>query len=644
MELRSDDESRLRAAVAIANVPTLLMVLVQLTGQRRWLDDRYRPQRARGLSDNDTGGLAPAVQDEIRTAATDAILAWREGAEPAIASPSEGLLVEMMSVAMGGEEIPPAYAPMIAAELGVGDRRTTTGDLAAGAPHPPGIEVLIIGAGISGICAGVRFQQAGIPFTILEQRDEVGGVWRDNRYPGAAVDTPNHLYEFSFAPYDWSQYFAGQHEIHAYLRHVAESFDLRRNIRFGTAVTEAVWHEDARRWHVRATGPGGSETEHHADVVITAVGAFNKPKVPRLPGREDFAGPSFHTAEWPDGLDVAGQRVAVIGTGASAMQVVPAIAERTQHLTIFQRSPQWIAPFEKFRTEVPDDVRYLLREVPLYRAWYRTRLAWVFNDRLHPSLQKDPSWAHPTRSINVVNDAHRRVLTRYIESELRDRADLLDRCVPDYPPFGKRMLLDNGWYRTVARNDVELVDLPVTEVRPDGVVSGDGRHHAADVLVWATGFDVVNFLAPIDIVGREGRRLHDEWDGDDARAYLGTVVPGFPNLFCLYGPNTQFGHGGSLITVLERQIDYLLALFRRMGQEGVGVVDVRPEVYADYNARIDAAHEQMVWTHEGMDTYYRNSKGRVVVNNPFRMVDYWQLTDRADLADYHVEHVALEKG
>jgi 4-hydroxyacetophenone monooxygenase len=645
-DLRINDDTTLREALTLANVPSLLMVLVQLTGERRWLDERYRPEKARGLSDNDTGGLPLEVQDEIRVAAFDAIRGWRGGEPVAIPAPSDGLLVEMMGATMG-ETVPPQYAPMIAAELGVdraeGVGATGSAAMAAGRA-PTGSEVAVIGAGISGICAGVRLKEAGIPFTIFEKNDDVGGVWLQNRYPGAAVDTPNHLYSFSFAPHDWSRYFAPQEEIRAYLRKVAEDFDLLPHIRFATEVTSARWDESGLSWTLTAVDDQGRELRHDATMVISAVGAFNKPKWPKVTGMDRFKGPTAHTARWPDDLDLTGKRVAVIGTGASAMQVVPAIAESTESLTVFQRSPQWIAPFEKFQQSIPEPVRVLLREVPLYYAWYRTRLAWVFNDRLHASLQKDPSWDHPNRSINEINDRHRRGLTRYIEGELGNRTDLLDKCVPDYPPFGKRMLLDNGWYRTVARDDVELIDESVVEVRADRVVSSSGEEFVVDVLVWATGFDVVNFLAPMEIIGRDGRRLHEQWNGDDARAYLGTAIPGFPNLFCLYGPNTQFGHGGSLITVMERQMDYLMALLTRMAEHDVEVVEVREEVHDEYNERIDRAHENMVWTHQGMDTYYRNSRGRVVVNNPFRMVDFWSFTEDADLSDYHTERAAVRAG
>lgn len=673
-KLSPEDEARLREAIASANIPTLLMVLVQLTGELRWLEDPYRPTRTRGLEDNDTAGLPEPLQKEIKEAAAEAIIAWRNGEPPAIPAPSQELLVDMMTVCMG-ETVPYEYAPMIAQELGVGHERTWVADGAGDefvrvddhgrpvtqygsgtsepgldpesrkhrpklpdmAPPPPGFEALIIGAGVSGLCAAVHFEENGIPYKILEKHDTVGGVWLENRYPGAGVDTPSHLYSFSFAPNDWTRYFAGQKEIQAYLERVADEFGIRQNIRFQREVVSATYDDDIQGWLVKAMKPDGTEETHRANVLISAVGAFNKPKLPNVRGLGTFEGPSVHTARWPEDLDLSGKRVAVIGVGASAMQTVPAIADAVGSMVIFQRSPQWAVPFEKFQKPVPEPIRFLLREVPLYYAWYRLRLAWVYNDKLYPSLQKDPGWPHQDRSLNPINDGHRRFFTRHMVSELGERQDLLPKVLPDYPPFGKRMLLDNGWFRTLTRENVELVVEGVKEVRPTGVVSESGKEYDADVLIWATGFDVVHFLAPMEVTGRSGRTIEEVWSGDDARAYLGTAIPDFPNFFCLYGPNTQFGHGGSLITVMERQMHYVMSVLAEMFARDIGVVEVRKDVHDQYNKKVDEAHENMVWTHPGMDTYYRNSRGRVVVNNPFRMVDYWKMTQHVDLDHYITE-------
>jgi len=628
-----DEQASWNDAVAIANIPTLLMMLVHMTGELFWLDDPYRPQRTRGLEDNDTGGLSDEEQDEIRAAAIAAIQAWKAGRPLAIERPSEELLLKMMAVSVG-QDVPDHYAPIIAHDLRQFDDKTDS------AAAPEGFNVIIIGAGVSGICAAHHLQEAGIEYTILERNHAVGGTWLENHYPGCGVDTPSYLYSFSFARADWSHYFSLRDELHGYLTRVADDLEIASSTRFDTEVVSAGYDAHTQEWVVETCSGDGSAASLRANVVISAVGAFNKPTIPDIPGAASFAGAAAHTARWPEGgIDLAGKRVAVVGTGASAMQLVPAIAEEVESVTVFQRSPQWAAPFEKFKTPIPDPIRLLLSEVPVYHDWYRIRLSWTFNDVIHPVLQKDPEWEHPDRSISARNDRHRQYFTEYIKTELGDRDDLLDHVLPDYPPYGKRMLMDNRWFRTLTRDNVHLVPEAVGEIRSDRIVTVSGDEHEADVLVWATGFDVIHFLAPMEIIGRSGTPLQERW-GDDARAYLGTVIPDVPNFFCLYGPNAQFGHGGSLITIMERQMHYVMTVLDQMFTAGIGSVEIDQEVHDAYNERVDSAHENMVWTHPGMDNYYRNSQGRVVAINPFRVVDFWAMTEQADLNEYQTEPMA----
>jgi 4-hydroxyacetophenone monooxygenase len=622
------DRAQFAEAVALANIPSLLMTLVQLTGETRWMDDPYRPKRGRGMSDNDSGGLPEARQLEIREAALEAILAWRAGRPVAIPVPSSELLVDMLTCAMG-ETVPAEYGPMIAAQLGL-----EVVEEHEPVQVPDGFEVLIIGAGVSGLCAAVNLQRAGIPFVVVEKSETVGGTWLDNRYPGAGVDTPNHLYSYSFVTYDWSKYFALRDELHSYLEHVADTFGLRPGIRFGTEVVSAAYEEATQTWAVTVRTADGAQETLHPNVVISGTGIFNPLKFPNIKGLDRFEGPAFHTAQWPTDLDLTGKRVAIIGNGASSMQVGPEIQNTVESLTIFQRSPQWAAPFEQFRKDVPEPVRFLLREVPFYQSWYRVRLGWTFNDRIHPALQKDPDWPHPERAMNAINDGHREYFTQYIVSEVGERTDLLERVVPTYPPFGKRMLMDNGWFRMLTNERVELVTDPIAEIGPDRIIMEDGTEHVADVLVIATGFDVLRFLTSFEARGRSGRTLREVWDDDDARAYLGLAVPDFPNLFILYGPNTQPGHGGSLIFVVEMQMRYIMSVLRQMLDRGIGAVECRRDVHDAYNEGVDRAHENMVWTHPGTQTYYRNPKGRVVVNFPYRNVDLFARTQHADLDDF----------
>lgn len=626
-----EETQHLAEAIAIANIPVLLMVLVQLTGDLRWLHEPYRLTRARGMDDNETGGLSDSLLAEVRDAAFDAIQAWRAGRPVAIAQPSAELRLKMMSWVMA-EKIPAEYDSIIAAELFAGLEETTEK-----LTIPKGFEVLIVGAGVSGLCAAINLQHAGIPFTIIEKSSTLGGIWRDNRYPGAGVDTPNHLYSFTCAPYDWSMYFALRDELHAYLDHVAEKFGLRSHIRFETEVKSADYDTVSQRWTIAVRNADGSDETLKANVVISAVGIFNPIKMPSIKGLERFEGPCFHTAQWPANLDLKGKRVAMIGNGASAMQVGPEIQNTVESLTIFQRSPHWVAPNEQFRKPIPEALRLLFREVPLYRIWYRLRLGWTFGDRLHSALQKDPTWPYAERSLNKANDSHRGYFTQYIVSEIGDRTELLDKVVPSYPPFGKRMLMDNGWYRMLRNERVRLVSDPIVEIASDRVITKDGTEYEADVLVVATGFDVLRFLTAFEVRGRSGRSLREVWNDDDARAYLGLAMPDFPNFYCLYGPNLQPGHGGSLIFVVEMQMRYIMDLLRQMLDQRIGSVECRQDVHDAYNERVDEAHANMVWTHTGMETYYRNARGRVVVNSPYRNATFYDMTREADLSEFIVE-------
>ncbi|MHC1560599.1 flavin-containing monooxygenase [Actinomycetospora sp. C-140] len=616
----------LAQALEHANLPSLVPVLIQLTGDRRWLADPYRPTRSRGMDNNDGGGFADDVADEIRAAVLDAVVAHEAGVPVAIPAPTGELLLELLSLATG-EPAPPEYADMLAEDLGFAPEPAPT------APAGTDIDAVIVGAGVSGMLAAIKLRGAGIDHVVLEKNDEVGGGWWENTYPGAGVDTPSHLYSYSFAPRDWSTHFGKRDEVEQYLRDVADAHDLRRVIRFGTEVTGAAYDEDSATWTVR-TADGNDVT---ARVLISATGALNRPKTPAIPGLDSFAGPLFHTAEWPEDLDLSGRRVAVVGAGASAMQVVPAIAGTPERLTVFQRSPQWIAPNDVYFEAFPDAVHQLMNRVPFYREWYRARLAWNFNDRVHPSLQVDPEWEHGSRSVNAVNDAHRRVFTRYLEAELEGRPDLVEKSLPDYPPFGKRMLLDNGWFRALRRDDVDLVAEGVAEVTPTGLRGDGGTTVDADVIIMATGFHTHRYLWPIEVRGRGGVRLADVWGAEDAHAHLGITVPGFPNLFITCGPGTVLGHGGSYITIAECQVRYIVDLLTTMARRDLKAVEVRDEVEQDYTRRHDEAHARMLWTHPGMTNWYRNADGRVVSTLPWRIVDYWRMTHDADLDEYAVE-------
>lgn len=623
-------DQELHEALAQAHIPSLLAAMALLTGEDRWLEPPFAPGPAPDLGDHNTGGLPDEVLARARSESADVLRRWRDGELVPAPVPEPGRLVRLLNASLS-DVLPEDYGQLLGAELGIYPR----GGRPAG--DTEGLEVVIIGAGASGLCLASRLAESGIPYVIVEKNDDVGGTWHENVYPGCGVDTPSHLYSLSTEPNpEWSRYFAPRDELAGYWRSIADKHGIRPNIRFSTEVVDATWDEHDCQWQVRVRDASGAESELRAAVLVSAVGLLNQPSVPAIDGADSFAGPALHTARWDRNLDLAGKRVAVIGTGASAMQFVPAAAKIAGEVRVFQRSPQWAMPHPLYKSEVPAAVHFLNRTVPYYQGWYRLHLFWRMGDRLHRLLQIDPDYPHPDRAINKSNDRLRAMLTAYIEQQLAGHPDLLAKSVPSYPVYGKRLLIDNGWYRTLKRDNVDLVTEPIDRITPAGVRTSDGRDYEADMIVYATGFTSVDILGSIDVYGRDGRSLHKQWGTDDGRAYLGITVPGFPNFFCLYGPNTNTGHGGTVIAGTEMQADYITKVLAEMADNDLASVEIRPDVFDAYDTELEAALERTIWTHPGMTTYYRNSKGRVVTNSPWKYGDYWRRTHQPDLGEYTV--------
>jgi 4-hydroxyacetophenone monooxygenase len=634
--------TELRRAVAKAHLPTLVLVVHQLTGDPRWLEPPFRPTRARGLEDHDHAGFSPEVQEELRAAAVDAISAWQAAGLPLDEPPSPERLVQLLAISLA-ERVPLEYAGLLAEEMGTVSRRVDIDPSAARA----GFGVVVIGAGMAGINLGIMLKAAEVPFTILEKNADVGGTWLENHYPGCGVDTPSHLYSFSFArSAGWSSYFGKRDEVREYFADLARAHGLYEHIEFGVEVLGARWNDAAAQWSVELNRADGTHEVRTATVLVSAVGHFNRPSIPEVPGLESFPGPALHTACWDPDLDVEGKRVAVIGSGASAMQLVPALAGVASELIVYQRSRQWAVPHPNSGRPVAAEVQWLLEQVPYYAGFYRLRQFWRFGDRLHPALQVDESYADPDFAVNEVNADHRRFLTSYIERELADRPDLIAMSTPDYPAYGKRPLIDHGWYRALRRDDVELIDGGLREIRGSTLIGRDGQERQADLIVFATGFQTLRMLGPMEVRGQGGVRLRDVWGEDDARAFLGVAVPDMPNFFMLFGPNTSTGHGGSAFLTTEMQVRFVMQLVKAMLEQHIGVLEVRKDAHDTYNAEVDAALSNMVWTHPRVTNYYRNGSGRIVGTNPWPYLEYWRRTREADLDDFLVTpaEVRRERG
>lgn len=623
-------ETDLRQALEDGDLRVLLMVLFHLTGDRKWLEAPFRPARDVNLIADPAAGLPEEVRRQILDSAAE--LLARPDVKPVVSDPGDTLMVEMMSVCLG-ERVPEEYAPMMREEMGLVSRHVawTTEKPAATDRDDP---VVVVGAGASGIALGANLKKLGIPYVIVEKNAEVGGTWLENRYPGCGVDTPNHAYSFSHGErYRWSRYFSPRDELADYMVRSADGFGIRPDIRFRTRVTAATWDEASKRWRISIETPDGPETLT-ARALVSAIGQLSLPSIPEIAGADRFKGRIFHSAEWPEDLDLNGKRLTIIGTGATSMQVVPTVIDQVQQVTIYQRSAQWARPIPGYHDAISDGAQWLMQHVPFYAGWFRFTMLWRYGDGLLPTLRMDPAWEHPERSLNRSNDRHRQQMTDHILAELGDRPDLVEKCLPDYPPYGKRILLDNGWYRAITRPNAELVTDDIARIAADGVETVDGRHRPADVIVLATGFKVSLMAARLNITGRDGRNLADEWADDDPRAYLGITMPGFPNLFVMQGPNTGLGHGGSAIFQAECQARYIAGCLVAMQEKGVEAMEVHRDAMDDYVARVDAEHQGMIWSHPGMSTYYRNAKGRVVSVMPWRLVDYWAMTHDPDLENY----------
>ena len=642
---QGDDE--IAAALADAALPmflpALLPALAHATGDYSLLVDALRPDGAT-LRD-ETSGLSPEQQAEIRRLALDTLIAVRDGgarfSDDATKSEVDAQrLRELMSFVVG-EDVDAQYVPLMREELSVTGDDLRAPQWSANELDPDrAFPVAVIGAGMSGILAAHRLQQAGVPFVVYEKNHDVGGTWLENTYPGCRVDVSNHVYSYSFAQRnDWPYYFSPQPELLDYFRACADEFGIREHVRFGHEVTAMTWSDEDQDWTLEITGPHGETTERVC-AVISAVGQLNRPKMPTIDGMETFAGPAFHSANWNHDVELTGKQVVVIGAGASAVQFVPIVAEQAGHLTVLQRTPNWFVPVPIYHERVSDGLQWLFRHVPGYAQWYRFFLFWRSSEGLLEACVVDEDREDLSLATGAGNEELRTLLEMWLYLQFADRPDLQDKVRPMYPPASKRIILDNGlWGITIKRDNVTLDVDRIARIEPDAVVTVDAdgtpTRHRADVIIYATGFQASKFLTPMKVVGTGGRDLHEVWDGD-ARAYLGVVHPGFPNFFLCYGPNTNIVVNGSIIYFSECEVHYALAVIEMLLRNGQKSADCRQDVHDAYNERIDAGNLKMAWGVSTVNSWYKAESGRVAQNWPFSLLEYWQQTRSADPNDYVV--------
>jgi 4-hydroxyacetophenone monooxygenase len=617
-----------------AHLPTLLPALAYASGNLDLLRDDFRPSHtATPLGFPIQGGLSPDAQANARAMAAEEIMRLIGEVDVPAQAPTLTDVRRIMEFMLGSFE--EEYFPLLVHELGL------PGDSSAPVWRKPGIApdrpfaVAIIGAGMSGIAAAHRLKQADVPFVVLERNANVGGVWEENSYPGCRLDTSNFSYSYSFAQNgSWKEQYSSRQAVLDYLQDSAKSLDLLEHIRFNTQVVSGEFDEADGSWQLTVRNPDGTTEPLRVQAVVSAVGQLNQPSYPQL-NNEAFAGPAWHTARWNHDVDLTGKRVAVIGTGASAFQAIQKVAEIAGEVTIFQRTAPWVIPTPGYNSPLKPGLSWLLENVPHYHRWYRVFSFWSSVDSRRPYAEVDPNWDHPL-SVSENNENLRQVLMAHLEKSLGDRPDILQKMTPAYPPYAKRTLRDDGrWMETLKRPNVTVVTDGIKAMVETGIETRDGALHEVDVIIYGTGFRASDFLSTMSLKGLQGVDLREQWDGDP-RAYYGLTIPNFPNLFCLYGPNTNLNANGSVVLFSEAGVDYLMDGLRLLLESNYRTMDVRCDVFDEYNERIDAANRSMVYGASSVNSWYKNAKGRVTQNWPLKSVEYWKGTRKVNEKDYRL--------
>jgi 4-hydroxyacetophenone monooxygenase len=623
----SDEE--IAEALLDVSIPTLMLSLVHMSRDPGLIRGELKPA---GLFLNEVQGyMSEEDKAAVRKIALEVLADYRDRGCPEPEPIGAELLQEMMQWLVC-EPVPDEYVPMLLEEMELDGRDTR----AAPPLETQDFPVVVIGCGESGLLAGIRLKEAGIPFTIVEKNAGVGGTWWQNTYPGARVDVGNHFYCYSFEPTDqWSHYFAEQSELQAYFQRVMDKYDVGRHVLWETEVTEAAWDDASATWSVRTRDRKGAITELSARAVISAVGQLNRPHLPAIDGQQDFTGPAFHSAEWDHSIDLRGKRVAMIGAGASGFQIAPTIAPDVEQLTVFQRTAQWMFPNPNYHADVGAGVQWALRHLPFYGRWYRFLLFWPGCDKGLEAARVDAHYPYQQRAVSEINEITRIMFTEWIRSQVGDDPDLLAKVLPDYPATGKRTLQDNGsWLRTLTRDNVELVRTGIDRIERDAVVTEDGQRYPVDIIVYATGFQANKILWPMIVVGRDGEILSERW-GERPTAYLGITIPGYPNFFCMYGPGTNLAHGGSLIFHSECQIRYITECLELLIAGGHKSMEPTEDTAADWHDSSQAEMRKMVWSQPSVKhSFYKNKFGEVYVLSPWRLVDYWTWTREPNPDDF----------
>ena len=615
----------LERALDSASFPVVAALLVHFTGDISILDKLPRPNQA--VLGETQGFLSNEDKQTIKKIAAKEIYKFYSNfGNDDIYVPSNEELHKMMNFIVG-ETVSSDYIPMMLSDLDISSHDLNSGFK----PANSSLEVLIIGAGMSGILAAIKLAERGIKFKIYEKNIDLGGTWYENKYPGSRVDIANHFYSYSFEEnHQWSEHFSQQPELLDYFKKCFYKYDIQKTTYFETQVTDMKFDDSIKAWEVDSICKGKS-TKEMISIVISCVGQLNQPKIPDIKDLDKFSGNMFHSSKWPDSDVITKKKVAVVGSGASAFQIVPSIAQSCEELTIFQRSPPWMFPNPKYHERVDEEKKWLLENLPFYSRWYRFLLFYPGSDQLLDSLFIDPSWKANRDSINQQNDEMRELFTAAMLSQISDKS-LIDKVIPTYPPFGKRMLQDNGaWLEALHLPNVTLLSEGVEQMSAKGIVSSK-QELEFDTVIFATGFKAQDFFYPINIDGGLGnfRSIYK----DSPQSYLGITFSSMPNFFAMYGPGTNLAHAGSIIFNSECQINYICSAIEYMLNNDHKVIRVKAEVEKDYQDKFDSRHNKMVWQDERVSSWYQNSKGKVVTTSPWRLVEYWNWTNNFNADEY----------
>lgn len=614
--------SELEAALDHADSGVLLAILVQLTGDTELLDrwaasveHTADPPEMRGIAD---GATHRQIVDGIL-----AVLAERraEAQAPADPAPDHDVAWRLFELALG-QKISADYVPMLLEQGGFERAQPTVAHSKA---LPADTTVAIVGAGLAGIAAALAAQRAGVAFEIYERNSDVGGTWLTQRYPGVGVDTPAAFYSLSMhLNTGWSSYYPKGGEFNDYLTGLYDDHAVRDHVHFDTEVEALRWDEEQTRWQITLRS-GDRRWTTTATFVITAAGYFNRVKHPDWPGRESFAGLSVHSGQWDTDIDLAGKRVAVVGTGCTSAQIVDVLSKQVEHLTLVQRQPHWVAPRKRASDDISEPDRILLRELPLYAQWRRVKAFWGAADNGYPVVVVDPEWARDHVSISPANDALMQECLSYIDRTFGAGSELAQKMTPDFAPFGKRIIRDpGGYYDALTRPHVSVESAAIQQVVPEGIINADGELIELDAIIYATGY-TMEFLSDIEIRGRGGITLAEEWDGNP-RAYIGGTIPGFPNFFMTSAPNQLPSHGAGNNFSIEVAVHYAFECIQLIAERGARTIEPTRAAYDSFVREIDDTMEGMVWRHTvNANSYYRDESGRVIVACPFRLLDAWRL-------------------